>query len=82
VPANLRTSLGPSPLLSGALALNVLLLLVLGPIAVAKTKQWFRQGLPVGGLRRQRRAARRRAVLLGLIAYVAHQTLGGVFRRS
>lgn len=67
--------MGPSTLLWGALALNALLLLVFGPIALATTKQWFRQELPVGGLRRQRRAVRRRAVLLGLIAYVAHQTL-------
>jgi hypothetical protein len=75
VPSNLRTSTELSTLLWGALVLNALLLLVLGPIALATTKQWFRQELPVGGLRRQRRAVRRRAVLVGLIAYVAHQTL-------
>ncbi|MGH7307090.1 MAG: hypothetical protein ACREK6_00175 [Candidatus Rokuibacteriota bacterium] len=75
MPASLRMSTGPSPLLWGAFALNALLLLVLGPIALATTKRWFRQDLPVGGLRRQRGAVRRRAVLLGLIAYVAHQTL-------
>lgn len=75
VPTSLRMSTGPSALLWGALALNALLLLVIGPIALATTKRWFRQDLPVGGLRRQRRAVRRRAVLLGLIAYVAHQTL-------
>jgi hypothetical protein len=75
VPASLRTSPGPSALLWGALVLNTLLLLVLGPIALATTKKWFRQDLPIGGFRRQRRAVRRRAVLLGLMAYVAHQTL-------
>lgn len=74
-PASLRTSTGPSALLWGTLVLNALLLLVLGPIALATTRQWFRQDLPVGGPRRQRRAVRRRAVLLGLVAYVAHQTL-------
>jgi len=54
---------------------NALQLLVLGPIALVTTRRWFRQGLPVSELRPQRRAVRRRAVLLGLIAYVAHQTL-------
>jgi hypothetical protein len=55
--------------------LNALLLVVLGPIALVTTRTWLCQGLPVSELRPQRRAVRRRAVLLGLIAYVAHQTL-------
>jgi hypothetical protein len=41
----------------------------------AVARWWFRQSLPVAQLRRQRRATRRRAVLLGLVAYLAHQTL-------
>jgi hypothetical protein len=75
VPTSLRMSTGPSALLWGALALNVLLLLVLGPTALAATRRWFRQGLPLAPLRRQRRTVRRYAVLLGLVAYLAHQTL-------
>jgi hypothetical protein len=55
--------------------LNALLLFVLGPIALVTIRTWFRQGLPVSERRPQRRAVRRRAVFLGLIAYVAHQTL-------
>src|SRR3989442_15429085 len=75
VPTSLTTSRAPSILLWGALVLNVLLLLVLGPTALVTTRRWFRQGLPLARLRRQRRAVRRRAVLLGLVAYLAHQTL-------
>jgi len=54
---------------------NALPLLALGPIALVTSRTWFRRGLPVSELRPQRRAVRRRAVFLGLIAYVAHQTL-------
>src|SRR2546426_7517934 len=75
VPTSLTTSRALSVLLWGALVLNVLLLLVLGPTALVMTRRWFRQSLPVAQLRRQRRATRRRAVLLGLVAYLAHQTL-------
>lgn len=75
VPTSLTTSTTPSPSLWGAVALNALLLLVLGTTAVVTTRRWFRQGLPHEQLRRQRRGVRRRAVLLGLIAYVTHQTL-------
>lgn len=75
VPTSLTTSRAPSVLLWGALALNVLLLLVLGPTALVTTRRWFRQGPPLAQLRRQRRAIRRRALLLGLVAYLAHQTL-------
>jgi hypothetical protein len=75
VPASLKASTDSSVLLWGALALNVLLLLVLGPTALVTTHRWFRQGLPLAQLRRQRRAVRRRALLLGLVAYLAHQTL-------
>lgn len=55
--------------------LNALLLLVLGPIALVTTRTSFRHALPVSERWPQRRAVRRRAVLLGVIAYVAHQTL-------
>jgi len=75
VPASLRTSTGPSVLLWGTVALNALLLLALGPTALVTTRRWFRQGLPLAQLRRQRRSVRRRAVVLGLVAYLAHQTL-------
>lgn len=75
VPTSLTTSTGPSVLFWGAVALNVLLLLVLGPTALVTTRRWFQQSLPLTQLRRQRRAVRRRAVLLGLVAYLAHQTL-------
>src|SRR5260370_28958537 len=75
VPTSLTTSTTPNFLLWGALALNVLLLLVLGPAALVTTRRWFRQSPPPEQLRRQRRAVRRRAVLLGLVAYLAHQTL-------
>lgn len=65
----------PSVLLWGTVALNTLLLLVLGPTALVTTRRWFRQGLPLAQLRQPRRAVRRRAVLLGLVAYLTHQTL-------
>jgi hypothetical protein len=61
--------------LRSTVLVNALLLLVLGPIALVTSRMWFRQGLLGSELRPQRRAVRRRAVLLGLIAYVAHQTL-------
>jgi hypothetical protein len=54
---------------------NALWLLVSGPIALVTTRTSFRQGLAVSELRPRRSAVRRRAVLLGMIAYVAHQTL-------
>ena len=73
--ASFTTSTTPSLLLWGAVALNDLLLLVLGPIAFVTTRRWFRQCFPLARLRRQRRAVRRSAVLLGLVAYLAHQTL-------
>lgn len=75
VPTSLTTSMTPSLLLWGALVMNALLLLVLGPTALVRTRRWFRQGVPLPQLRRQRRAVRRRAVLLGLVAYLSHQTL-------
>src|SRR2546425_435747 len=75
VPRSLTTSTAPSVLLWGAAVLNALLLLVLGTTALGTTRRWFRQGLPIVQLRRQRRGVRRRALLLGLIAYVAHQAL-------
>lgn len=75
MPASLTTSTTQSFLLWGTFVLNALLLLVLGPTALVTTRRWFQQGLPVAQLRRQRRGVRRRAVLLGLAAYVAHQTL-------
>ncbi len=75
VPTSLRTSSGPSALLWGAIVLNVLLLLMLGPTTLVATRRWFQQGPSVAQLRRQRRAVRRRAVLLGLVPYLAHQTL-------
>lgn len=75
VPTSLTTSRAPSVVLWGALVLNVLLLLILGPTALVTTRRWFRRGLPLAQLRRQRRAVRRRALLLGLVAYLAHQTL-------
>ena len=65
----------PSVLLWGTVAVNTLLLFVLGPTALATTRRWFRQGRPLAQLRRQRRAVRRRALLLGLVAYLAHQSL-------
>ena len=37
--------------------------------------EWFRQSFAPALLREKRRTVRRRAVLLGLIAYAAHQTL-------
>lgn len=75
VPKSLTTPKAPSVVLWGAVALNVLLLLVLGPTALVTTRRWFRQGLPIAQLRRQRRAVCRRAVVLGLVAYLAHQAL-------
>lgn len=75
VPTSLTPSTTPSLLLWGAVVLNALLLLVLGTAALVTTRRWFRQGLPLAQLRRQRRAVRRRALLLGLVAYLAHQTL-------
>ncbi len=75
VPTRLATSATPALLLWGTFVLNALQLLVLGPMALVTTRRWFRQGLPLSQLRLQRRAVRRRAVLLGLTAYVAHQTL-------
>lgn len=75
VPTRLMPSTAPSVLLWGTVVLNALLLLVLGPTALITTRRWFRQGLPLAQLRQQRRAVRRRAVLLGLVAYLAHQTL-------
>jgi len=62
-------------LLWGTFVLNALQLLVLGPITLVTTRRWFRGGLLVSELRQQRRAVRRRVVLLGLTAYLAHQTL-------
>jgi hypothetical protein len=55
--------------------LNALLLLVLGSTAIVTTHRSFRQGFPLSQVRRQRRAVRRRALLLGVVAYVAHQTM-------
>ena len=75
VPRSLTTSTAPSVLLWGAAVLNALLLLVLGPTALVTTRRWIRQGLPFAQLRRQRRAVRRRALTLGVVAYLAHQTL-------
>jgi len=75
VPRSLTTSTAPSVLLWGAAVLNALLLLVLGPTALVTTRRWIRQGLPFAQLRRQRRAVRRRALVLGVVAYLAHQTL-------
>ena len=75
VPTRLATSATPALLLWDTFVLNALQLLVLGPMALVTTRRWFRQGLPLLQLRLQRRAVRRRAVLLGLTAYVAHQTL-------
>jgi hypothetical protein len=75
MPTSVTTSTAPSLLLWGEVALNVLLLLVLGTTALVTTRRWFRQGLPLAQLRRQRRAVRRRALFLGLVAYLAHQTL-------
>lgn len=69
------TSTTLSVLLWATFFLNALLLLVLGSTAVVTTDRWFREDSPCAQLRRQRRGVRRRAVLLGLIAYVAHQTL-------
>lgn len=71
----LATSTTPILLLWGTFVLNALQVFVLGPIALVTPRRWFRQGLALAQLRRQRRAVRRRAVLLGLTAYVAHQTL-------
>lgn len=75
MPASVTMSTTQSLLLWGMFVLNALLLVVLGPTALVTTRRWFRQGLPLVQLQRQRRAVRRRAVLLGLIAYLAHQTL-------
>src|SRR5207253_4766232 len=75
VPRSLMTLTVPSVLLWGTVAVNTLLLFVLGPTALATTRRWFRQGRPLAQLRRQRRAVRRRALLLGLVAYLAHQSL-------
>src|SRR2546428_10391794 len=55
--------------------MSALQLLVLGPITLITTRRWFREGLPLSQLRQERRAVRRRAVLLGVTAYVTHQTL-------
>ncbi len=63
------------PLFWGVVVWSALLLTVLGTLALVTTRRWFRQGLPLAQRRRQRRAVRRRAVLLGLVAYLAHQTL-------
>jgi len=65
----------PTLLLWGTFVLNALQLLVLGPITLVTTRRWFREGLPLSQLRQERRAVRRRAVLLGVTAYVTHQTL-------
>lgn len=75
MPASVTTSTTQSLLLWGTFVLDALLLLVLGPTALVTTRRWFQQGLPSVQLWRQRRAVRRRALLLGVIAYVAHQTL-------
>jgi len=75
VPMSMTTSTTPSVLLWATFVLAALLLLVLGPTALVTTRRWFRQGLPVAQLRRQRRTVRRRAVLLALISYGAHQAL-------
>lgn len=72
MPMGVATS---SRVLWAAFVLNALLLLVLGSIALSTTSRWFRQDLPFEELRRQRRAAPRRAVFLGVIVFVAHQTL-------
>jgi hypothetical protein len=75
MPTVISPSTAPSRLLWATFVLNVLLLLILGSTAIVTTRRWFRQSLAPALLRRQRRAVRRRAVLLGLIAYVAHQML-------
>jgi hypothetical protein len=75
MPAGIGASAGASRLLWTTFLLNALLLLVFGSTAIVTTRRWFRQSSPLASLRRQRRAIRRRAMLLGLIAYAAHQTL-------
>lgn len=75
MPASITMSATQGLLLWVMFVLNAVLLLALGPTALVTTRRWFQQGLPLAQLRRERRAVRRRAVLLGLIAYVAHQTL-------
>jgi hypothetical protein len=75
MPTGLGASTAASRLLWTTFLLNALLLLVLGSTAIVTTRRWSRQSSPLGSLRRQRRAVRRRAVLLGMIAYSAHQTL-------
>lgn len=74
-PTGVGTSTTLNFLLWATFVLNALLLLVLGPTAVVATRRWFREGVPLGHLRRQRRAVRRRAVLLSLVTYIVHQTL-------
>ena len=75
MPLGLAPSTALSVLLWAAFILNALLLLVLGSVAIVTTQRWFRQGVPFAELRSQRRAVRRRAVLLVVVAYVAHQTM-------
>jgi hypothetical protein len=74
-PTGVATSTTLSALLWAMFFLNVLLLLVLGSTAVVTTRRWFREDFSLAQLRRQRRGVRRRAVLLGLMTYVAHQML-------
>jgi hypothetical protein len=75
MPTGTSASTASSRLLWEAFLLNTLLLLVLGSTAIVTTRRWFRQSSSLALLRRPRRGVRRRAVLLALIAYAAHQTL-------
>jgi hypothetical protein len=75
MPTGIRAASPASEPLWAAFVVNALLLLVLGSTAIVTTRRWFLQSLPVGSLRQLRRGVRRRAVLLGVIAYAAHQTL-------
>jgi hypothetical protein len=75
MPTGIGASSAASELLWTTFLVNALLLLVLGSAVIITTRRWFRHSSPLAPLRRQRRAVRRRAVFLGLIAYAAHQTL-------
>jgi hypothetical protein len=75
MPLGIPASTGANRLLWTTFLLNALLLFVFGSTAIVTTRRWFRQSSRLASLRRQRRAVRRRAMLLGLIAYAAHQTL-------
>jgi hypothetical protein len=74
MPKGIGATTATSRFLWATFLLNALLLLFGGSIAVVTTRRWFRSS-PLTQLRRHRRAVRRRALLLSLIAYVAHQTL-------